>query len=225
MGQTWESLLFAHWRVDAEKLRALVPPQVPLDTFGGTAWIAVTPFVVRGMRARFLPPLPGLARFPEINVRTYVTLDDRPGIYFFSLDTPNRPAVAAARRIYRLPYFRSTIDVRRRSELVEYHSRRLDPSGRPAELEAAYRPTGPPRLARDGSFEQWATERYCLYTLGDRQEPLRGEIHHPPWPLQPAEAELSVNTMASPLDIALEGDPVLHFAARQHVVFWLNARA
>ena len=108
MGQTWEDLLFAHWRVEEATLRAVVPPQIPIDGFDGSAWIGVTPFRVTGLRARLSLPLPGTARFPEVNVRTYATIDGRPGIYFFSLDTPNRLAVATARRVYRLPYFRST---------------------------------------------------------------------------------------------------------------------
>jgi uncharacterized protein len=225
MGQSWENLLFAHWRVDADKLAALLPEQIPLDTFDGSAWLGITPFVVTGMRARFVPPMPGLARFPEINVRTYATIGGRPGIYFFSLDTPNRPAVFAARRVYRLPYHRSEIEVDVRGEEVDFRSRRTDGDGPPASIHARYRPTGLAFCAARHSFEEWAAERYCLYTLNERQGALRGEIHHPPWPLQPAEAGFTDNTMALPLGVELEGEPVLHFARRQDVVFWLNAEA
>jgi len=225
MGQTWEDLLFAHWRVDATRLGALIPAQLELDTFDGSAWIGVTPFVVGGMRARFLPPLPGVARFPEINVRTYVSFRGRPGILFFSLDTPNRAAVAAARRVYRLPYYRSAIEVDRDGPRVSYRSRRIDPCGLRAGLTADYWPTGPPSQATPGSFEWWATERYCLYTLDERQRVLRGDIHHPPWPLQPAQASLSDNAMAVQLGLALTGEPILHFSRRQDVVFWLNVVA
>jgi uncharacterized protein len=225
MGQTWEHLLFAHWRVDEAALRRVVPAPIPLDTFDASAWIGVTPFLLTGMRARLLPPLPGIARFPEINLRTYATVGGRPGIYFFSLDTPSRAAVAAARRVYRLPYFRSRIDVDRDGERVSYRSRRLSGDGRRAEFAARYRAVGAVRNALPGSFEHWATERYCLYTLDDRRRVLRGEIHHPPWPLQRAEAAVTVNTLGGQVGLALEGEPVLHFARRQDTVFWLNARA
>ncbi len=48
-----------------------------------------------------------------------------------------------------------------------------------------------------------------------------GDIYHAPWPLQPAEAEMSVNTMVAPLDISLPAsDPVLHFAKRLDVIAW-----
>jgi uncharacterized protein len=223
MGQTWERLLFAHWRVDEAWLRRHVPPQIPIDTFDGAAWLAVTPFLVAGLRLRFLPPLPGTARFPEINVRTYATIDARPGIYFFSLDVPNVLAIAAARRAYRLPYFRSKIDVSHTGESIGYRSRRVDPAGTPVECDLEYRPTGPPRTAVAGSFEHWAAERYCLYTLDGRMRVLRGEIHHPPWQLQPAQATFASNSMGRQLGVDLQELPVLHYAQRQDVVFWPNA--
>jgi uncharacterized protein len=222
MGQSWERLLFAHWRVDATLLRRLVPPQIPIDTFDGSAWLAVTPFVVGGLRLRFLPPLPGTARFPEVNVRTYATIGGRPGIYFFSLDVPNVLAVAVARRAYRLPYFRSKIDVRHADGRVGYRSRRVDPAGTAVEWELEYGPTGPPHAAPAGSFEYWAAERYCLYTLDDRMRVLRGEIHHPLWQLQPAEATIASNSMGRQLGVDLQELPVLHYAHRQDVVFWPN---
>jgi uncharacterized protein YqjF (DUF2071 family) len=226
MGQTWEHLLFAHWRVPFDALRAAVPPQIPLDTFDGSAWVGVTPFAVTGMRARFSMPLPYAARFPEINVRTYATVDGRPGIWFFSLDTPNRLAVATARRVYRLPYFRSRISMRPRGGEVAYGSKRVDRAGPAAAFDARYAATGPPAPAtQPGSFERWATERYCLYTLDDRERVLRGDIHHRPWPLRPATAEIRANTMGTELGVELDGDPMLHYADRQDVVFWLNEPA
>lgn len=222
MGQTWERLLFAHWRVDGARLRRFVPPQIPIDTFDGSAWLAVTPFVVGGMRPRFLPPIPGTTRFPEINVRTYATIEDRPGIYFFSLDVPNVVAIAVARRAYRLPYFRSRIDVDVDGVRVGYRSRRVDPAGIQVGCDLEFEPKGSAALAIAGSFEHWATERYCLYTLDDSWRVLRGEIHHPPWRLQPARATVGSNTMGLQLGIDLQEPAVVHYAECQDVVFWPN---
>jgi uncharacterized protein len=87
-------------------------------------------------------------------------------------------------------------------------------------FDARYGPEGKRLPACDGSLERWLTERYCLYTLDERWRTLRGEIHHPPWPLQPAWAEIETNTMTSPFEIALEGEPLLHFPARQDVALW-----
>ncbi|HYG96149.1 MAG TPA: DUF2071 domain-containing protein, partial [Solirubrobacterales bacterium] len=113
MGQTWLDLLFAHWRVPEEALRPVVPPQLPIDTYEGSAWIGVTPFCVRGLRLRGTLPAPVLSTFPELNVRTYVSVEGKPGIYFLSLDADSCAAVRAARRSFRLPYFRSQIEVDR----------------------------------------------------------------------------------------------------------------
>jgi len=120
MAQTWERLLFAHWPVPAAQLRRVVPAQIPVDTHDGSAWIAVTPFRITGLRARGLPGLPGLSTFPELNVRTYVTAGDRPGILFFSLDAASRAAVWAARALYRLPYAAARMAVAREGDHVRY---------------------------------------------------------------------------------------------------------
>ncbi|MEA2246003.1 MAG: uncharacterized protein QOH46_532, partial [Solirubrobacteraceae bacterium] len=129
MGQTWIDLLFAHWPVPAERLREVVPSELELDLFEGSGWISVTPFEVIGTRARGMPPPPGLSRFPELNVRTYVTVGDRAGIWFFSLDAARASADAAARVLYRHPYFRAEMAIERRGAWIAYTSRRVDPRG------------------------------------------------------------------------------------------------
>ena len=219
MGQTWYDLLFAHWELPAEALRPLVPAPLELDLRDGRAWLGITPFVVGGLRLRGAPPLPRLSRFPELNVRTYVRYDERPGICFFSLDAGSRSAVAAARRAYRLPYFHAQMSADRDLETVRYESWRVDSTGPPAELAARYRPTGPALPIEDGSLERWLAERYCLYVVDRRGRPLRGEIHHAPWPLQPGSATIQRNTMATPLGLELS-DPLLHFSARQDTLIW-----
>jgi uncharacterized protein YqjF (DUF2071 family) len=219
MGQTWENLLFAHWRVPHDSLRRVVHPSIPLDTFDGSTWIGITPFTVTGLHVRGTPPPPRVANFLEINVRTYATIDGKPGIYFLSLDAASRAAVHAARTAYRVPYFHAEIEATEQDGRVVYrHQREDDP---PAAFEATYAPTGKPFTAEPGTFEHWATERYCLYTLDEGQRIHRGDIHHPPWPLQRATAEIAHNTMTQPFGIELPGeDPILHFARRQDVLFW-----
>src|SRR5215218_4796419 len=118
MGQTWDDLLFAHWRVSADAVRAQLPDGLEVDEHDGSAWLGVTPFVVTGLRARGMLPLPFVSSFLELNVRTYVIRDGKPGIWFFSLDASSQFAVEAARRLYRLPYFRARITCRRRGERI-----------------------------------------------------------------------------------------------------------
>jgi uncharacterized protein len=218
MGQTWERLLFMHWPVDPERLQRVVPPQLSLDVVDGSAWVAVTPFAVKGLRLRGLAPPPVLSSFPEINVRTYVTVDGRPGIHFFSLDTSSRFAVKSARRVYRVPYFHAA----QRFDGSTFISSRENPA---AEFEATYRPIGDAAPAAAGSLDHFLTERYCLYTLDQDGRILRGEIHHPPWPLQAATADIERNTMGEQIGVDLGGTPLLHFAERQDVVFWQLERA
>jgi uncharacterized protein YqjF (DUF2071 family) len=225
MAQTWTDLLFAHWEVAPHALEAVVPPQLPLDTFEGRAWIAVTPFGVRNLRLRLTFPMPFLSSFPEVNVRTYVTVAGKAGIYFFSLDADSAFAVATARRLYRLPYFRARMSIRRDGGEVRYASERTGvEAAPPAGFRGSYRPVGDTFQAAAGTLEHWLTERYCLYTV-DRGQILRAEIHHPPWPLQPAQATIAANTMSPPGVDLPESRPLLHFARRQDVVIWPLERA
>jgi len=226
MGQTWLDLLFAHWRIPEQELRTAVPPTLPIDTYDGSAWLGVTPFRVVGARPRGIPPLPYLSTFLEVNVRTYVTLGGRPGIYFLSLDATKAPAVFGARRAYRLPYFRARARVRSAAGTTRYRTRRVAGDGPSAELDVEYAEAGPPSEPRPGSLEHFLTERYCLYTHDSRGVPLRGEIHHPPWQLRRASGRVHLNTMASAMSIDLPREaPLLHLAKRQDVLVWPLAEA
>jgi uncharacterized protein YqjF (DUF2071 family) len=218
LAQTWRDLLFAHWAVDADRVRALVPPQLPLDLWEGRAWIAVTPFEICGHRVHGLPPVPYLSRFPELNVRTYVTVDGRPGIHFFSLDTTSLASVLGARALYRLPYFPARMTVGREAGAIAYSHRRL--AGPSAAFAADYEPAGDVFHAQPGSLEHWLTERYRLYVTGRSGRVRSADIHHPPWPLQPAVARIRENAMDRQLRLRLDGEPHVLFAARQDVVIW-----
>jgi uncharacterized protein len=217
-GQTWCDLLFAHWQVPAEQLRRVMPDTLPLHMYeDGSAWLGITPFVVKGLRLRGTPPLPWVSHFPELNVRTYVEVDGKPGIYFLSLDAARRAAVVAARRTYRLPYFHARMRARRVGARIDYESERIDSSGAPARFRGWYTPVGP---RTDDRLARWLAERYCAYTVDELQRPLRIDIHHPPWPLQPARGELDAQGMADQVGVELEGDPLLHFSARQDTLIW-----
>lgn len=217
MQQVWNDLLFAHWQLPAEVMRPLVPQQLPLDTYEGQCWIGVVPFWMSRVRPRAVPTVPGLSTFPELNVRTYVTVGGKPGVYFFSLDARSHLAVWGARALYHLPYFYAEMTVELDGNEVAYCSRRR---GSNAELRARYSPHSAIRLRTPGSLEYWFTERYCLYTV-HRDRIYRCEIHHAPWPLQDASAQISANTMASAAGIQLpDAPPLLHFSKQQHVLVW-----
>ena len=218
MVQSWQQQLFMHWPVRREMLRELVPAPLELDTYHGTAYVGVTPFVLSDLRMRFLPPLPGVSRFLETNLRTYVRIGGKPGVFFFSLDAASRLAVAGARMSFGLPYFFAEMEIQRQSEWIRYRSKRL---GRSAELVVRYRPAGEAFHAAPGSLEHFLIERYALYvTRGARL--VRGDIHHRPWTLQPAAAAIESNTVPQAHGIDLPAiDPILHYSERQDSLIWL----
>ena len=224
MTQRWHDLLFAHWAMDVESVRPLLPaPLKPfLDTFAGKAWVGVIPFWMSHVKFRGLPAIPGLSKFAEMNVRTYVTVDGKPGVYFFSLDAESLAAVYGARMGFSLAYFYAKMSVRvdAKSE-VHYESRRLQ-QPKPAEFVGSYAPTSSATFnASPSSIEDFLVERYCLYTADKRGRIFRGNIHHLPWPLQQARADTQVNNVAQSHGIRLsEENPLLHFAKQLDVFIW-----
>ncbi len=215
MGQTWEDLLFVHWRVPTESLRSLVPHHVEVEEHDGSAWLGVTPFGITGLRLRGLLPLPRVSSFLELNVRTYVTDGEKPGIWFFSLDAASRLAVEGARAAYKLPYFVARMHSAHVGDWIAFESARVTATG--VAFGARYRATGTEFVAEAGSLEYFLTERYSLYAE-DRGRLKRAEIQHAPWTLRRADAEIELNTM-SPVELPAD-DPHLLWGGHQDVVLW-----
>jgi uncharacterized protein len=241
MTQTWNDLLFAHWSVDPARMRRLVPEALTLDLYQGSAWISIVPFWIRNLRPPGVPALPILSHFAELNVRTYVTYGEKPGVYFFSLDAANLSAVWAARLFYRLPYWHAAMKVEGKLaradeprsggapvDAIQYSSRRIHGpkagDGMP-QFRGSYRPVMPVRTATPGSLPEFLSERYCLYSVSPRGRVYRSEIHHLPWPLQTAEADIEVNTMAEPVGLKLPQQPeITHFSRSLKVLLWAPER-
>ncbi len=209
--QSWLDLAFLHWRVDKDAIAKLVGRSVEIDLFDGEAWLGIVPFVLADLRLRGVPPLPRVSTFPELNVRTYVTRDGKPGVWFFSLDAGSAFVVESAKRLYRLPYYRARMTCRRAGDRVLYESARPG-----AAFSGSYRGVGSLFRPEPGSLEEFLTERYCLYTENGERA-YRAEIHHRPWELQRGEATVDLNTI-SPLPLA--GPPHVLFAPRQDAVVW-----
>jgi uncharacterized protein len=221
MTQTWHHVLFLHWPVDDRMLRELLPAGLELDVYEGQAYVAITPFYMTNVAPRGIPAVPKLSSMPEVNVRTYVTAKGIPGIYFFSLDAANSLAVGAARTMFHLPYYSARMNVEERDGWIHYRSRRTTPGSRPAELRGRYRGVGAAQQAVRGSLEYFLTERYCLYSFDASFHMHRVDIHHGPWDLTLAEAELDLNTMADANRIRLPAvSPLAHYARRQDTVVW-----
>ena len=221
MRQNWRELLFLHWAVPAEQLRPLVPPQLDLDSFEGTAYVGLVPFTMTGVRPTGLPPLPGLSSFHETNVRTYVHRAGYDhGVWFFSLDAANRLAVLAARIGFHLPYYHARMFLERipssrpgEPQSIVYAGVRRRPSPRPAGYTIRATPTGPVQTAQSGTLEHFLVERYLLYALADSRLH-RGQVHHHPYPLQSAEVHsVDENLLAAAGIVRPNSAPLAHFSA------------
>ena len=181
MHQEWRALAFLHFACDPEEVAPLLPPGLEVDTFDGKAWIGLVPFLMRGVRPRGLPGVPGHAHFAETNVRTYVHRDGRePGVWFFSLEASSSLACRVARTTFHLPYHEAEMDVRLLAGHCEYESTRC--SGGQSCLVIG--DAGPDLPApQPGSLEFFLIERYQLYAQrGSRL--MKGRVFHPPYTLR-----------------------------------------
>jgi uncharacterized protein YqjF (DUF2071 family) len=218
--QSWGQLLFMHWPVPVASLRPLIPAALSLDTHEGRAWVALTPFTLWGLRPRFLPALPGIGRFHELNVRTYVHHRGVPGVWFFSLDASRLLPVLGARAFYHLPYRHAAMTLEERGDVIQYASRRLEGPAPRAAFHAVWTagPRRPP--AEPGSLEFFLIERYCLYAE-HRGRLSRARIAHVPWPLREAAVSAFSSTMMEAAGFAQPaGDPLLHNGGPVDVEVW-----
>ncbi len=214
--QSWLDLAFAHYRIEKSLLEGLLPPGLKIQEFDGSAWLGLVPFRMQGVMRRPLPDVPGFSMFPELNLRTYVEAEGKPGVWFFSLDADSWPVVLGGRNIFGLPYFLANMRQKIQTDGIEFSSSRRKS---PAEFHAQYRPRGQVFLARKGTFEYWATERYCLYAANHHGEISRTEVHHAPWPLQNCEIEISKSSILEASGFAPSAEaPICHFSSGVHVV-------
>ena len=213
MTQTWHDLLFAHWPLPPEAIRPFVPAQLSLDTLDGKAWIGIIPFRLSAIRVIGTPALPLVSAFPEINVRTYVRVNGRPGVYFFSLDADNLLGIALAKRWFSLPYYRARICFERCGNWLHFASVRTDKGTNPATFCGSYCPCSSPAEGEPGSVEEWLTERYCYFCVSRNGRTYCCNIRHEPWRLQKAIACVQQNTMALSHGIELpQREPLLHYS-------------
>lgn len=235
LSQSWNDLFMLHYAVEPATLRRLVPDGLTLELYDGAAWLTVMAFAASHVRPSGVPPLPRLSFFPQINLRTYVTAQDKPGVYYLSVDCGNLSAVWFARMFFRLEYWHASIQVtgatvrapRDGDGLLHYRARRLhgpSSSQGPARLDVDYAPLGEARQARPRTLDHFLAERYCVYSRrGERY--YRIEVHHQPWPLQRAAVDVHANTLAAPLGLSLPLPPQLtHFSRSIKLLSWAPER-
>lgn len=220
MHQHWGKLLFMHWRVDEKLLRPLISAELEIDTFDGSAWIGVVPFTMWGIRASFLPAIPGTSAFHELNVRTYVHHRGVPSVWFLSLDAANKLAVWGARTFYYLPYFNAQMSLTQTENKISYSSFRKDKRGAPAEFQATWTIGEALPQTSPGSLEFFLTERYCL-DAEHKGKLYRSRIHHQPWQLRRAQLESLESSMIASHGLPTpQGEPLLHYCEEISVEIW-----
>lgn len=225
MTMSWVHLLAAHWPVEPKLLREQIPEGLTLDLWEGKAWLSIVPFEMDNTSARGLTWWPRPMRFPELNLRTYVTMDgEKPGVWFYNLEAASRLAVWGARRFFHLPYFNADMEIDVEGEEVAYKSVRTHRGAPPAEFVATYAPTGTVDPPEAGSFEEWVMERYCLYAF-DGQSIYRGDVQHEPWPLRPGRVDIETNTIFESMGLNLSSEPeYVHYAGNIDVLGWAPER-
>jgi hypothetical protein len=221
MFQGWDALLFAHWSFPADIVRALVPPQLDLETFNDAAWVGLVPFRMRGVRVLGTPTLGRLSNFPEVNLRTYVSHRGTPGVYFFSLDTTSRALIYGARMWLELPYFMASMAMRCDQTAIRIRSIRSQSRNSPASLIAAYGPSAPATQWMAGTLEHFLVERYRVYSVKRSGAVTALDVHHGPWNVAPAQARIKENSMLSAAGLKHMLEPeLLHYSERQDVLLW-----
>ena len=191
MHQRWEELLFLHWAFDPQIIAKDLPPGLRVDTFEGMAWVGIVPFSMRNIRPRFLPPVPGLSNFPELNLRTYVVDEHgRPGVWFYSLDTPKRLPNWIARTFFHLNYRLARIQIEDKGSLRSYRSELWTETDWDTPQEYEWKRVGARFTAEPGSLDFFLVERYRLFAYNKKKTQLMsGQVHHEPYPLQQVNLE------------------------------------
>lgn len=214
----WRDLLFANWPVDAGDIEPHIPDVFSVHEHDGHGWISIIPFLNVDVRPRGFPARIG-RDLPELNVRTYVTYDGRPGVYFLSLDADGILSVLGARLTHHLPYYNARIRFRAGDDGVQVASRRRHPGERPASFVASYSPSGDRFRAESGSIAAFLTERRRLYTQGMDGGVRYTDVRHDRWPLHPAEWTVRENTLFEANGIGPpDAEPTLYYSPGVDVV-------
>ncbi|WP_195155968.1 YqjF family protein [Halococcus agarilyticus] len=195
LAMDWQELLFANWPVDPDLVDAHLPDALAVDTYDGSAWLSVVPFTNAAVRPRGLPTRLGVD-LPELNLRTYVTCEDTPSVYFFSLDAEGVLGVLGARLFHHLPYYYARMNHRRsESGTSRFESRRFHPGARPVEFAATYEPAGERFDPESDPLATFLTERYRFHTEAPDGTVRYSTVEHDPWPLYPANVRIDENTI------------------------------
>ncbi|MGI2327958.1 YqjF family protein [Planococcus sp. YIM B11945] len=218
MFQQWEDVLFLHWPVPQKLLVPHIPAELELDAYDGCAWISLVLFKAKNTRPRFMPPVPGVRTYLELNVRTYVKCKGKAGVFFFSLDADSLLAVKAATTGDFLPYRYARMCLAKKEETWKFSSQVIHPGTVPESLRLSFQIASPP--IEKNRLDRWLVERYCLWTKPKNQV-FRVDIAHEPWTLQYVKGSIHHNSMASFILVKLpQEQAIVHYSKSQKVRFY-----
>ena len=189
-----------HWEVDIVKLQAHLPAGLEVDTYGGKAYVGIVPFVMRNVRPTWFFSTPFVSTFPEFNIRTYVTKDGIPGVYFLTLEAKSMVTCSYAPKAYGLPYRYAKGKVSKQGNNVKWNSSRNNGK---FNLIGNTEITGKQTQAKPGTLEEFLFERYSLYT-NKNGKVMRGYTHHKKWDFQDAEVTVTENSLTESFDLGIK---------------------
>lgn len=200
LSQEWRELTFMHWEVDIVKLQAHLPAGLEVDTYGGKAYVGIVPFIMENVRPTWFFSTPFISTFPEFNIRTYVTKDGIPGVYFLTLEAKSMVTCIYAPKAYGLPYRYAKAKVRKDGNNIQWNSSRKDGK---LNLIGNTEITGEQTQAKPGTLEEFLFERYSLYT-NKNGKVMRGYTHHKKWDFQDAKVTVTENSLTKSFDLGIK---------------------
>ncbi|MDE0816067.1 MAG: DUF2071 domain-containing protein [Pirellulaceae bacterium] len=208
----WHNTLFLHWRVPTATLQNFVPDSLTIDTFDSDAWIGIVAFEMHDVRKKWMPYMPSMRSYPELNVRTYVKHGDHSGVFFLSLDTPEWFTRTIGKHSFHLPYRKRAIQyVVGSDSSTHYQSNHCDGT---LEFDITYRPAPLDDNCNStpSDFISWSSERYGLYNTNKKLELMWGEVKHSPWPIQSVTTDLRCHDILKPYGLHDQPPDMIHYS-------------
>ncbi len=208
--QEWKHAIFLHYKVDIKELEKFVPKTLEIDLFQGSSWVSIVAFTMKKIRPKYVPAFSPISNFHEINIRTYVKLNNKCGVYFLSIEAGKSLSCKIAKRISELPYRFSKIK-RTNNTYQSKNSAYND------KLDIDFN-IGKEQKEKT-ELDIWLTERYALFQ--DAEDYINAfEIHHLEWPINNIELRgIGVNYPRFENLIHHEPDTA-HYSKGVQVISW-----
>ena len=213
--QQWLEFTALHWTYPPESVQALLPQELAVQQFDGTAWVSLTPLLMNDVAPIGLPALPWISQFPEINLRTYVRgPDGEEGLWFFSLEAARLPFVLAARATYGVPYVWASMRYEQPELGVRrFESRRCWPGSAGTLIDVTVDAGEEIPESDLTELDVFLTSRWRAYSVHPVFGLLVTDVGHPPWPLRAARVRHLEETVLAAAGLPPHGSPALvHFS-------------